>query len=137
MNPFAADPAFRLEVLVEPPLALDEASGGPVRIVRISGGTISGPIAGTIVPGGTDWQELRADGSVTIEARYLLQLDDDARIELQSRGLRNPGASGFWSSIWLRTADPRHDALNRAQFVGWGRKTPQCVAIDAWVLPER
>jgi len=133
--PFGQPPTFRLEVEVEPPLPLDEAQGGPVRLVRITGGRVSGSLEGRILPGGADWQTLRADGAIEIEARYMLELDGGARIELQSRGLRAADATGFWSSIWLRTQDSGHAALNQAQYLGLGRKLDRCVAIDVFELP--
>ena len=37
---------------VEAPLALDPASMGPVRLVRITGGRVSGGLTGAILPGG-------------------------------------------------------------------------------------
>lgn len=135
MTPFGLPAAFRLEIAVEPPVPLDADSMGPVRLVRIAGGTVSGTLSGMVLPGGTDWQQVRADGSVEIEARYLLELADGVRVELQSRGLRCAGASGFWSSIWLRTVSSEHKALNAAQFIGWGQKLPECVAIDVYALP--
>lgn len=135
MSPFGQPPAFRLEVDVRPPVALDPASMGPVRLVSIAGGTVSGGLDGVILPGGTDWQTVRDDGSIAIEARYLLELGDGARVELQSRGLRTMGAAGFWSSIWLRTASPAHTALNTAQYIGFGRKLDHCVAIEVYALP--
>lgn len=135
MTPFGQAPLFALRVLVEVPAALDLVSGGPVRLVRITGGTVSGGLNGAILPGGTDWQELGAGGAIGIEARYLLELDGGARVELQSRGLRGVGASGFWSSIWLRSADPALAALNQTQYLGLGRKLDECVAIDVFELP--
>jgi len=135
MTPFGLPPCFRLEVIVEAPLPLDGESGGPVRMVRITGGTVSGEINGTILPGGTDWQEVQADGSISIEARYLLELDDGSRIELQSRGLRAPDAGGFWSSMWLRTPASQHAWLNRAQFLALGRKVEGHVALEVYALP--
>jgi hypothetical protein len=90
---------------------------------------------GRIVPGGTDWQTITADAITSIEARYLLELDDGARIELQSRGLRAPDAAEFWSPIWLRTTAPAHAALNRCQFLGRGRKQGGQVLIDVYALP--
>ena len=41
---------------------------------------------GVILPGGTDWQTLADDGTIGIEARYLIELTDGTRVELQSRG---------------------------------------------------
>jgi Protein of unknown function (DUF3237) len=135
MTPFGASPSFRLTVSVQPPVALDPASMGPVRLVRIAGGSVEGQLVGKIVPGGTDWQTIAADGVIQIEARYLLELEDGAIVELQSRGQRAPDAAGFWSPIWLRTAAPSHAALNRSQYLGFGRKAGAEVLIDVYVLP--
>jgi hypothetical protein len=122
-------------VAVEPPVALDPTSSGPVRLVRITGGRVEGQLAGRIIPGGTDWQTVGADGLIRIEARYLLELDDGARVELQSRGQRAPDAGGFWSPIWLRTVAPAHTALNGSQYLGFGRKEGGEVLIDVYELP--
>ena len=134
-EPFGQPPAFRLEVEVCRPEPLDAASGGPVRLVAITGGRVLGGLSGRILPGGTDWQTVQADGTIEIEARYLLELDDGARVELQSRGRRGAEASFFWSTIWLRSASPAHDALNSMQFLGKGRKLDSHVAIEAFALP--
>jgi hypothetical protein len=136
MIPFGQGPAFRLEVEVCPPEPLDPTSGGPVRLVSITGGRVLGGLEGAILPGGTDWQTLHADGTIGIEARYLLELTDGARIELQSRGLRAAGASGFWSSIWLNTPSEAHARLNATQFLALGRKLERHVAIEAYALPS-
>lgn len=136
MTPFGAPPAFTLHVQVEPPLALDDVTTGPVRMVRITGGTVSGAMTGVILSGGTDWQDVRADGGVGIEARYLLQLTDGTRVELQSRGARSTAAKGFWSSIWLRTTAPQWDVLNQTQYLGLGSKGPEGVEIAVFALPE-
>lgn len=136
MTPFGQEPLFRLEVDVSPPQPLDPASMGPVRLVAIAGGRVLGGLDGAILPGGTDWQELRGDGSIAIEARYLLELADGTRIELQSRGQRGGQARGFWSSIWLRTTAPQWAHLNQTQYLGLGHKLDHCVAIDVFALPE-
>lgn len=135
MTPFGQAPLFQLLVDVHPPVALDIDAMGPVRMVSIHGGRVLGGLEGAILPGGTDWQEVRNDGTITIEARYLLELTSGARIELQSRGLRGPGASSFWSSIWLRCTAPDLLHLNRSQFLGLGQKLDQHVAIDVFELP--
>ncbi|WP_439533522.1 DUF3237 domain-containing protein [Polymorphobacter sp.] len=124
-----------MDVEVCPPDALDADTGGPLRLVRIAGGTVTGSLEGEVLPGGTDWQTVSPDGAVAIDARYLLQLVDGTRVELQSRGLRSPGASGFWSTIWLRTASPDHAALNQTQYAGLGRKRDRTVIIEAFAFP--
>ena len=135
MNPFGSPAAFQLAVDVEAPIALDQATAGPVRLIRISGGTVTGSLNGKIVRGGTDWQSVTPDGTASIEARYLLELADGAIVELQSRGKRTADATHFWSSIWLRTAAPAHQALNREQYLGYGVKRGGCVTIDVFRLP--
>ncbi len=110
---------------------------GPVRMVRITGGRVEGELAGRIVPGGTDWQTVTAEGITLIDARYLLELADGARIELQSRGQRAPNAARFWSPIWLRTTAPAHAALNFSQYLGLGRKEGSQVIIDVFALPAQ
>ena len=44
---------------------------------------------GTIVPGGADWQYVRADGVTVVEASYLLRTDDEVLIEVHNRGIRH------------------------------------------------
>jgi Protein of unknown function (DUF3237) len=135
MTPFGQPPFSTLEVEVRPPEPLDLQSGGPVRLVSITGGRVSGGIEGMILPGGTDWQMIDGQGNIAIEARYLLELTDGTRVELQSRGQRAAQAGGFWSSIWLRTESANHASLNAMQFVAMGRKLERHVAIEAYDLP--
>jgi hypothetical protein len=67
--------------------------GGPLgerRVVGITGGTFEGPqLKGAIVPGGADWQIVRADGVLDIDARYALRTDGGALIRVVSQGFRH------------------------------------------------
>ena len=67
--------------------------GGPLgerRVVGITGGTFEGPqLRGTVVPGGADWQIVRADGVLDIDARYALRTDAHALIRVVSQGYRH------------------------------------------------
>ena len=136
MNPFGQAPLFSIEVEVCPPEPLDPVSGGPVRMVAITGGRVLGGLSGRVLPGGADWQRLRDDGALEIEARYMLELDDGARIEVQAQGLRAAGASGFWSTMRLNTPAEAHAHLNEAQFLALGRKLERFVAIEVHALPD-
>ena len=41
------------------------------------GGTVDGPrLKGKVLPGGADWQIVRADGVVHLTARYTIETDD-------------------------------------------------------------
>jgi Protein of unknown function (DUF3237) len=62
---------------------------GRRRIIPILGGRVHGPrLAGTIVPGGADWQFVRGDGVVELEARYSIRASDGVEIAVTNRGLR-------------------------------------------------
>lgn len=81
---------FEAHGVLEAPLVMGQTPDGLKRVVPIVGGTFAGPkIRGTLVPGGADWQYVRADGVTVVEARYLLRTDDDVLIEVHNRGLRH------------------------------------------------
>lgn len=65
--------------------------------IPIIGGTFEGPdIRGRIVPGGADWQLLRADGYLELLADYYMETDDKVQIKVSNRGLIQtvPGPDG-------------------------------------------
>ena len=50
-------------------------------------GTFEGPgLKGTIIPGGWDWQLIRADGCVNVHADYMLRTDDGVIINVVNDG---------------------------------------------------
>ena len=72
---------------------------GQRRVIPILSGTVRGPrLNGRILPGGADFQLIRhADGSdvttADIEARYVLETDDGARIYIVNAGVRSGSAA--------------------------------------------
>lgn len=81
--------AFEATVILDPPQELGMTAYGKRRIIPITGGTFVGPnIKGTILPGGADWQTVRADGTADLEARYTLKTDDGTLIYIQNKGIR-------------------------------------------------
>ena len=81
---------FAASVSVGPPLDCGDVGKGMRRIVPITGGEFSGPdIRGKVLPGGADWQILRGDGVSELEARYTLQTDDGALINVRNLALRH------------------------------------------------
>jgi hypothetical protein len=53
------------------------------------GGQVRGErIEAEILPGGADWQYVRADGVVELEARYSIRTRDGVEIAVVNRGLR-------------------------------------------------
>lgn len=80
---------FEARLTLDTPQVLGKTNYGLRRIVNITGGTFEGKnLRGTVLPGGADWQTIRADGTADIEARYTLKTDDGALIYVQNRGIR-------------------------------------------------
>ena len=77
-------------VKVDAPLIIGQSSHGLRRVIPILGGTVSGPrLTGTVIPGGADWQFIRPDGVLTLEARYTLKAEDGTLIMATNRGMRH------------------------------------------------
>lgn len=145
-----ADPhlefAFEATVTLDPPQELGVTTYGKRRIINITGGKFEGPhIKGTILPGGADWQTVRADGSADLEARYTLKTDDGALIYIQNKGIRTgkpevlarlaKGEKVAPSEYYMRTtatfevADGAYSWLTHHAFVATGMRNANSVII--------
>src|SRR5690349_14578593 len=63
---------------------------GERRVINILGGTVSGErLNGKVLPGGADWQIIRSDGVVHLQARYTLQSDSGGLIQVDAEGYRH------------------------------------------------
>ncbi len=81
--------AFTANVTVDALQVVGQGPLGQRRFIPITGGTFAGPLAsGKVVPGSGDWQVLRSDGVISLEARYTLETADGVRIAVTNRGLR-------------------------------------------------
>jgi hypothetical protein len=119
---------------------------GRRRIIAILGGTVTGPrLEADILPGGADWQVVRADGVVELEARYSIRTRDGVEIAVLNRGLRRAapevmerltrGEPVDPAQVYFRTvptfeapAGP-YDWLNRSVFFGLAARLPDKVHI--------
>lgn len=131
---------------VAAPLVVGRGAAGERRIVPILGGRVTGPrLSGEILPGGADYQLIRADGVAEIEARYTLRLDGGALVYVVNRGLRHaapedmarllrgepvpPDRVYFRTAPVFETASPEHAWLARSLFVGFGERDPDAVRV--------
>jgi Protein of unknown function (DUF3237) len=147
----ALDFAFSIEVTVAEPLELGETAAGRRRIIPIAGGQVTGPkLHGRVLPGGADWQTMRADGTAELEARYTLAADDGGLIGVVHRALRHgppeigrklvageavdPGAYYFRGTPVFETAASAHLWLTRTVFVSRGARYPDKVAIEVYAV---
>jgi hypothetical protein len=128
-------------------LKLGATPYGERRIIDIQGGTVEGPrLKGKILPGGADWQIVRADGVVHLHARYTVETDGGGLILVDSEGYRHgppevmarlardetvdPSLYYFRSFMRFETADPDASWLNRILAVGYGSRENRAVKLD-------
>ena len=140
-------PLMTLHVTLEPIRDLGDTPLGRRRIIGITGGTFSGArLAGRILPGGADWQVIRADGVAFLDARYTLETSDGALIYVNNKGYRHgppeviarlargedvdPAVYYMRTTPWFETAAPAYDWLNRTICVGTGARRAQAVELE-------
>ena len=100
--------------------------GGSQGYTPAIGGTITGPrLNGKVVPNsGADYALVRDDGTIELQAHYLLEVDDGTLIYIQNRGYlvrAAPGAtqpSYFRLTPYFRAPQGPHDWLTRTVIVG-------------------
>jgi Protein of unknown function (DUF3237) len=137
-----------IRAVLEAPIVVGQAPEGLKRVVPITGGTFTGPkIRGVIVPGGADWQYVRADNVTVVEARYLLRTVDDVLIEVHNRGMRHgpeetlrrlaagepvdPAEYYFRATPSLTAPAGRYEWVNRSVFLCSGAR--HATAITLWI----
>jgi hypothetical protein len=137
---------FGAQVSVDPPLDCGDVAKGTRRIVPITGGEFSGPkIRGKVLPGGADWQILRSDGVSELEARYTLQTDDGALINVRNLALRHgppevmaalaagravePGSYYFRGATFFETGAAHYGWITKCIVVCTGEREPAGVKL--------
>lgn len=139
--------AFEARVSVGAPLVVGSSAHGLRRVVPITGGTFDGPrLSGRVVAGGADWQVVRPDGVLAIEAKYTLETKDGVLIMVTNRGMRHGPAEVIEKLTRGEDVDPRqyyfrttaefeapgdskHAWLNRAIFLGVAEREANAAII--------
>lgn len=119
---------------------------GRRRVIPILGGRIKGPrLEGRVLPGANDYQIIRSDGVLELQARYVVETADGASIYVENTGMRegpaeliarqaageliDPALIYFRTVPRFETADPRYQWLMRRLFVCAGARFPDRVEI--------
>ena len=122
---------------------------GERRIIEILGGTVEGPrLNGKVLPGGADWQIVRADGVVHLHARYTIETSGGGLILVDAEGYRHGPAevmaalardetvdpARYYSRTAMRfeTSDPASAWLNRILAIGRGARANRQVRIEVF-----
>src|SRR5688572_30641838 len=138
--------AFEVRATVGPPMEVGQVAQGRRRIVSITGGTFEGPnVRGKVMPGGADWQIIRADGFTELDTRYTLETDKGQIVYVQNAGMRHaapdvmkrllagelvdPALVYFRTVPKFETASADLQWLARSIFIGMGERYPNDVRI--------
>jgi hypothetical protein len=119
------------------PVTIEGTPGGTRRLIPILGGTVTGPrLRGKILPGGADFQTIRHDGVIDLHARYVLELEDGARVYVENSGFRHgpPDDVYFCTSARFECAPGPHHWLTRHIVVAHGVRHPDRVELRFFLL---
>ena len=144
----------RLSIDVAEPVEVGRTFACHRRVIPITGGTLTGPeVSGTILNAGADFQVLRSATESDLDARYVIEFEDGARIFVTNVAYRTGAAEDITARaegrevpaerIYFRCA-PRFEVadtetsswrwLESTVVIGSGRREPDAVIIDLWVV---
>jgi hypothetical protein len=135
-----------LAVRVAQPMEIGRISGNLRRVIPIAGGEVFGPrIRGKVLPGGADYQTMRADGVTELEARYVIEIDGGGLVYVENSGVRygppelmeklrrgelvDPALIYFRTAPRFETAAPGYEWLMQNLFVCAGARYPDRVEM--------
>ena len=150
------EPLADISVQVAAPTEVGVTALGQRRLISILSGTVQGArLNGRILPGGADFQLIRHDSGdgvtpADIEARYVIETDDGARIYVVNAGVRsgtasviarlNRGETVDPAEIYFRTAPrfetaaPQYRWLMQHLFVASGARHPDRVDLRVFLV---
>ena len=140
-------PLLKADITLAAPQELGDSPLGRRRIINITGGTFRGErLSGKVLPGGADWQVIRADGVADLDARYTLETSDGALIYVRNHGYRHgpadvlkklslgeevdPSRYYMRTTPLFETGDERYAWLNRLICVGTGARKKSSVHLE-------
>jgi hypothetical protein len=148
MTLISSEPILRIHAELADILQFGATPIGERRVINILGGTVTGKLTGKILPGGADWQFIRADGAAHVEARYTIQSDSGALILVDSEGVRHgppdvlarlmsgeavdPSLYYFRTCMRFETGDKALGWLNRIIAIARGQREKNAVRLDVF-----
>jgi len=128
-------PLFVMRLAVKPLIVVGATPGAFRRIGVMPGGSFEGErLSGEVLDGGSDWQDVRDDGSTTLNVRVPLKTNDGALIAMTYQGVRHgpadviarlekgeavdPATYYFRIAPIFETAAQQYDWLNRVIAIG-------------------
>lgn len=143
----AFEPAFDVSVDLGALEDHGDTRIGHRRVVPILGGRITGAVEAEILPGGADWQRVRADGTIEIDGRYSARTTSGDLLLLHATGLRtgspevlerlgraedvDPHSYYFRTTVQIETAAPALAHLQRSLFIAVAQRQANAVHYRA------
>jgi Protein of unknown function (DUF3237) len=142
---------FKADIELAPAQELGAGPLGRRRIIAITGGRFYGErLSGRVLPGGADWQVIRADGVAELDARYTLETADGALVYVRNHGYRHgpadvlkrlaagenvePARYYMRTTPLFETGDERYAWLNRIVCVASGARRPAAVELEVFEI---
>lgn len=149
MPALSSAPIFTVHAELADILQFGNTPAGERRVINILGGRVEGTkLKGEILPGGADWQMIRADGAADIKARYTIRSDDGGLVLVSSEGMRHgppdviarlakgeavdPALYYFRTLMRFETGAPGLDWMNRILAIAHGARLPNAVKLDVY-----
>ena len=150
MQPPGLEFLFTLTAEVGEIVTMGAAPLGERRVVQITGGSFEGPQMRGTVMGGADWQIVRADGAIELDARYAIKEARGGLVQVVSQGMRHgppevltrlargedvPSSQYFFRTIMrFETGAPELAFLNKTIAVATAERKARRVELQAWRL---
>ena len=79
---------FTITALIGEVTSAGDIGNGVRRIIPIVGGEVKGEVNGKVLPFGADFQIIRPNELIELEAKYAFETDDGAVVYVENKGLR-------------------------------------------------
>jgi hypothetical protein len=123
-----------------------ETGHGTRRVIPVIGGEVTGGVNGKILPSGADFQIIRPNELIELEAKYAFATDDGAVVYVENVGIRfgprelleklkrgepvDPKLIYFRTRPRFETGHPDYQWLVQHLFIGSAARHPDRVVID-------
>jgi hypothetical protein len=145
------EPLYRACFEIAARVVLGSDASGTRIMIPITGGTFAGDrLSGEVMPGGADWQLVRRDGLVEIDARYVFRTHDGTLIAVHNVGVfhappdvmqrilrrEDPPPSLYYMRTrpTFQTASPAYAWLERLVSVGAAELRAGRVLLDVFAV---
>jgi hypothetical protein len=151
-QPLNTEYLFSMAITVGAPQMVGDAGRHELRIVPVTGGTVTGPrLTGEILPGtAADWLRVEADGTAHIDVRLTIRAASGSLVFVQYAGIRT-GAPEVLARLGRGEAVPPTDYyfrtamrfetgaadlawMNRILAVGTGQRPPSGPRYDVYAI---